>query len=61
MMQSEEPARDDELDMLLDELRHGRTSEEHFRELMEKLDGRNARDRGYSAGAAKRPSRTKRW
>jgi hypothetical protein len=46
MRTSEEAARENELDRLLDELRHGRASEERVRELMEHLARRRNRRRG---------------
>lgn len=47
MYPSEERAREDELDLLLDELRQGRASEEKVQELMEHFARRRNRQRPH--------------
>ncbi len=53
MYPTEEAPKEDELNMLLDDLRHGRSSEAEYLELMEKLARRRARRRGVPGGGAK--------
>jgi hypothetical protein len=53
MYPTEEAPKEDELNMLLDDLRHGRSSEAQYRELMEKLARKRARRRVGPGGSAK--------
>ncbi|MFP4308483.1 MAG: hypothetical protein ACLFPR_06850 [Desulfococcaceae bacterium] len=53
MYPTEEAPKEDELNMLLDDLRHGRSSEAQYRELMEKLTRKRARRRAIPGESAK--------
>jgi hypothetical protein len=48
MYPTEEAPKEDELNMLLDDLRHGRSSEARYWELMEKLAKRKARRQEFA-------------